>query len=70
VNNGAGTLAIYDRTEHESALYALPTKMHLKFNPGAEAAFANAATKKDNAFKVELGKRTVVRALELAGGAT
>ena len=42
VNNGAGTLAIYDRTEHESALYALPTKMHLKFNPGAEAAFANA----------------------------
>ncbi len=42
VKNGAGTLAIYDRTEHETSLYALPTEMHLAFNPEAEAAFANA----------------------------
>ena len=38
------------------------------FRVAAEAALAGAVTKKDNAFKVELGKRTIVRALELVGG--
>jgi len=33
----------------------------------AEAAFASAKTRKDNAFKPELGKRTLVRALLQAG---
>ncbi len=37
------------------------------FRAAAEAALAGAVTKKDNAFKVELGKRTIVRALELVG---
>ena len=40
------------------------------FLAAAEAALAGATTRKDNAFKVELGKRVVVRALELAGGAS
>jgi xanthine dehydrogenase YagS FAD-binding subunit len=40
------------------------------FRAAAEAALAAAAPRKDNAFKVELGKRTIVRALELAGGVT
>ena len=39
------------------------------YRAAAEAALAGASTKKDNAFKVELGKRTLARALELAGGA-
>jgi xanthine dehydrogenase YagS FAD-binding subunit len=39
------------------------------FRAAAEAALTGAVTKKDNAFKVELGKRTIVRALELVGGA-
>jgi len=39
------------------------------YRAAAEAALAGAITKKDNAFKVELGKRTLARALELAGGA-
>ena len=39
------------------------------FRAAAEAALAGAAPRRDNAFKVELGKRTIVRALELAGGA-
>ena len=39
------------------------------YRAAAEAALAGATTKKDNAFKVELGKRTLARALELAGGA-
>jgi xanthine dehydrogenase YagS FAD-binding subunit len=38
------------------------------FRVAAEAALVGASPKKDNAFKVELGKRTIVRALELAGG--
>ena len=40
------------------------------FRTAADVALAGAVTKKDNAFKVELGKRTIVRALELAGGAS
>jgi CO/xanthine dehydrogenase FAD-binding subunit len=39
------------------------------FQAAAEAALAGAVPRGDNAFKVELGKRTLVRALELAGGA-
>jgi xanthine dehydrogenase YagS FAD-binding subunit len=39
------------------------------YRAAAEAALAGATTKKDNAFKVELGRRTLARALELAGGA-
>ncbi|HEY8074678.1 MAG TPA: xanthine dehydrogenase family protein subunit M [Labilithrix sp.] len=35
-----------------------------------EAALRDAKTKKDNAFKVELGKRVVAKALALAGGAS
>jgi xanthine dehydrogenase YagS FAD-binding subunit len=34
------------------------------FRAAAEAAFANAKPRRDNAFKIELGKRTLVRALE------
>jgi xanthine dehydrogenase YagS FAD-binding subunit len=40
------------------------------YRAAADAALAGAAPKKDNAFKVELGKRVVIRALELAGGAS
>jgi xanthine dehydrogenase YagS FAD-binding subunit len=40
------------------------------FHAAAEAALAGATPRKENAFKVELGKRTIVRALELVGGAT
>jgi xanthine dehydrogenase YagS FAD-binding subunit len=40
------------------------------FRAAAEAALAGATPHKENAFKVELGKRTIVRALELVGGAT
>jgi CO/xanthine dehydrogenase FAD-binding subunit len=39
------------------------------FQACAEAALAGATPRRDNAFKVELGKRTLVRALEVAGGA-
>ena len=38
------------------------------FRAVADAAMAGAQPQKENAFKVELGKRTVVRALELASG--
>jgi xanthine dehydrogenase YagS FAD-binding subunit len=40
------------------------------FAAAAAAALAGAKPRKDNAFKVELAKRTIVRALELAGGAS
>jgi len=40
------------------------------FQRAAELALAGARTQKDNAFKVELGKRTVVRALSLAAEAS
>jgi xanthine dehydrogenase YagS FAD-binding subunit len=40
------------------------------FRAAAEAGLAGATPHKENAFKVELGKRTIVRALELVGGAT
>jgi len=39
------------------------------FRACAEAALAGAAPRRDNAFKVELGKRTLVRALETVAGA-
>jgi xanthine dehydrogenase YagS FAD-binding subunit len=38
------------------------------FERAAAAAVADAVPRRDNAFKVELARRTVVRALELAGG--
>ncbi len=39
------------------------------FQACAEAALAGAVPRRDNAFKVELGRRTLVRALEIVGGA-
>ena len=39
------------------------------FRACAEAALAGAAPRRDNAFKVELGKRTLVRALQTVAGA-
>jgi CO/xanthine dehydrogenase FAD-binding subunit len=39
------------------------------FRACAEAALAGAVPRRDNAFKVELGKRTLVRALETVAGA-
>jgi len=45
---------------------ALTGKLAAKktFGVAAEAAFAHATPRRDNAFKIELGKRTLVRALE------
>jgi xanthine dehydrogenase YagS FAD-binding subunit len=49
--------------EAEAALAGKPAKRDT-FRTAAEAAFAGAKQRRHNAFKVELGKRTLVRALE------
>ncbi|MFL5294601.1 MAG: FAD binding domain-containing protein [Myxococcales bacterium] len=51
--------------EAEQALMGKPAQ-RASFQRAAEVLLAGAKTEKDNAFKVELGKRTVVRALSLA----
>ncbi|MFL5429368.1 MAG: xanthine dehydrogenase family protein subunit M, partial [Myxococcales bacterium] len=51
--------------EAEQALIGKPAE-RASFQRAAEVLLAGAKTEKDNAFKVELGKRTVVRALSLA----
>jgi len=53
----------------EQALVGQPAE-RASFQRAAEVALAGARTEKDNAFKVELGKRTVVRALSLAAEAS
>ncbi|HEX3595847.1 MAG TPA: xanthine dehydrogenase family protein subunit M [Polyangiaceae bacterium] len=54
--------------EAESALVGRPAT-RASFEAAAAAAFAAARPSRDNAFKVELGRRTLVRALEGAAGA-
>ena len=54
--------------EAEQALTGKPAQ-RASFQRAAELALAGARPQKDNAFKVELGKRTVVRALSLASEA-
>jgi xanthine dehydrogenase YagS FAD-binding subunit len=49
--------------EAEAALTGKPV-CNDAFRAAAEAAFANAKPRRDNAFKIELGKRTLMRALE------
>jgi xanthine dehydrogenase YagS FAD-binding subunit len=49
--------------EAEAALTGKPAAKET-FRTAAEAAFAGAKPRRDNAFKIELGKRTLVRALE------
>jgi xanthine dehydrogenase YagS FAD-binding subunit len=49
--------------EAEAALTGKPV-CNDAFRAAAEAAFANAKPQRDNAFKIELGKRTLMRALE------
>jgi xanthine dehydrogenase YagS FAD-binding subunit len=49
--------------EAEAALTGKPARNDA-FRAAAEAAFANAKPRRDNGFKAELGKRTLVRALE------
>jgi xanthine dehydrogenase YagS FAD-binding subunit len=49
--------------EAEAALTGKQTTQET-FRAAAEAAFADARPRRDNAFKIELGKRTLVRALE------
>ena len=49
--------------EAEAALTGKPVAKDT-FRAAAEAAFAAAKPRRDNAFKIELGKRTLVRALE------
>lgn len=49
--------------EAEAALTGKPVAKDI-FRAAAEAAFAAAKPRRDNAFKIELGKRTLVRALE------
>jgi xanthine dehydrogenase YagS FAD-binding subunit len=51
----------------ERALAGAPVNAD-SFRRAAEAALEGAAPRPDNAFKVELAKRTIVRALSLAGG--
>jgi xanthine dehydrogenase YagS FAD-binding subunit len=53
----------------ERALAGAPVNAD-SFRRAAEAALEGAAPRPDNAFKVELAKRTIVRALSLAGGVT
>jgi xanthine dehydrogenase YagS FAD-binding subunit len=55
--------------EAEQALVGKPAQ-RASFQRAAELLLAGARTQKDNAFKVELGKRTVVRALSLAAEAS
>jgi xanthine dehydrogenase YagS FAD-binding subunit len=49
--------------EAETALIGKPASKET-FRAAADAAFAGAKPRRDNAFKIELGKRTLVRALE------
>ena len=49
--------------EAEAALIGKPAAKET-FRAAADAAFAGAKPRRDNAFKIELGKRTLVRALE------
>jgi xanthine dehydrogenase YagS FAD-binding subunit len=49
--------------EAEAALIGKPASKET-FRAAADAAFASAKPRRDNAFKIELGKRTLVRALE------
>lgn len=51
--------------EAEHSLTGKPADAHT-FHAAAEAALAQARTRKDNAFKVELAKRCLVRSLKLA----
>ena len=55
--------------EAEQALVGKPAQ-RASFQRAADLLLAGARTQKDNAFKVELGKRTVVRALSLASEAS
>jgi xanthine dehydrogenase YagS FAD-binding subunit len=55
--------------EAEAALVGQPATA-ATFAKAAGAALAGAQPRKGNAFKVELAKRTIVRALEQAGGAS
>ena len=50
-------------TEAEATLDGKPAN-HETFVAAAEAAFSSARARKHNAYKIELGKRTLVRALE------
>ena len=52
----------------EEVLRGAPPERRV-FQACAEAALAGAVPRRDNAFKVELGRRTLVRALEIVGGA-
>jgi xanthine dehydrogenase YagS FAD-binding subunit len=55
--------------DSESLLRGAPAKMET-FRDAAEVALEGAVTRRDNAFKVELAKRTLVRQLTtLAGSA-
>jgi xanthine dehydrogenase YagS FAD-binding subunit len=54
--------------EAERALVGRPAS-RATYQSAATLALRDARAHRDNAFKVELGKRTLVRALEMAGGA-
>lgn len=56
------------RSREAEAVLANKTPSEATFRAAADAALAGAKTQRDNAFKIELAKRTLVRALvELAG---
>jgi xanthine dehydrogenase YagS FAD-binding subunit len=53
--------------EAENAIIGLDANRDT-YNKAAEAAMMGAIPNKDNAYKLEMAKRTLVRALETAGG--
>ena len=53
--------------EAESALVGQRPNLEV-YETAAQAALANAVGRRDNAFKIELARRTLVRALRIAGG--
>ena len=63
---GVGTKP-WRSTEAEQALVGSPAN-DASYKKAAEAAMANAKPNKDNAYKIELAKRTLVRALTTVGG--
>ena len=56
--------------ETEGLLGSAAPDDSLKLREAAAAAFAGAWTARDNDFKIELGRRAIVRALRQAGGVT
>jgi xanthine dehydrogenase YagS FAD-binding subunit len=62
VLGGVGTKP-WRSSEAEAALTGKPAT-HATFQAAADAALANAKPQKDNAFKIELARRTLIRALQ------